>query len=680
MAHLLIRNEILDDRTVPLDQPVVVLGRGQDAQVRIDAPSISRFHARFERSPSGWVLTDLDSSNGTLVNGVRIVAATPLSEGDEIRFGNIVARFCGEVPRGPVAASAPSRQGLLWLGVALLVTAVSGTAIYRLLTTPEPTLPHVSIPSGTGTASETAPVDDGPPHPLGGDPTAKREAEIPPAPGAPAGDAEPPARPATTTTTVPPPARDPPIVVVLENGARIIGHVLDASDPIALHVNTEERLVAIPRETIRSLAGEPYAPDLPKIFDARLRRAGTVDDMLEVCRWCAGVGLSKQRKDVARIIVEGDRDHPEANAILGRFLYRGAWNTAEELKSAGVLSTAGRLAGSLEDVQRIRHLFLVAVERTPLPQEFSDALARPHEEALDALLLSSEPWRAWLSALVLRFLGPTGGLALAPRIDELAEELVGDSADFKDAILSIALSDAVRVQYPTPYTFVRRVLVVFIGEQALEDADLLSNAERMASGERAVVFGARGSTREEFVSIVANEPAFFRWQVRHEGERLLGRPPEGRDLTRGAMRLAADPATFKDIRSDWLRKEIAAPPTARRIKTDGQLLRGLWVDGFARLPTPEEEESLRRAAMALDGPVSLRRLLCGLVARSADLQVPSLVDSEPNDWCRRQVHRLLGRDATEEELSVLMGLLQDERRGPAAVIGALLRHPDYGTY
>ena len=65
----------------------LVVGRTPDNDVPIDHPLISRHHARFERSGSRWTVTDLGSTNGTYVNGRRIVAAEALTAGDVVDLG-----------------------------------------------------------------------------------------------------------------------------------------------------------------------------------------------------------------------------------------------------------------------------------------------------------------------------------------------------------------------------------------------------------------------------------------------------------------------------------------------------------------------------------------------------------------------------------------------------------------
>lgn len=77
----------------PLTPPGVVVGRGSDADLRIDDPGISRRHAEIlvQEVEGRTVVTvkDFGSTNGTLLNGHRVDKA-PVGNGSEIRLGNTV--------------------------------------------------------------------------------------------------------------------------------------------------------------------------------------------------------------------------------------------------------------------------------------------------------------------------------------------------------------------------------------------------------------------------------------------------------------------------------------------------------------------------------------------------------------------------------------------------------------
>lgn len=69
-----------------LDQDLTTVGRHPDSDVFLDDVTVSRRHARFERSGEGFTVSDVGSLNGTYVNRDRAETAH-LSNGDEVQIG-----------------------------------------------------------------------------------------------------------------------------------------------------------------------------------------------------------------------------------------------------------------------------------------------------------------------------------------------------------------------------------------------------------------------------------------------------------------------------------------------------------------------------------------------------------------------------------------------------------------
>ena len=69
-----------------------VLGRGVAADLRIDDPTVSGSHARFERDEHGWHVRDLGSTNGSSVNGARVAERMPVRPGDTVALGGVELR------------------------------------------------------------------------------------------------------------------------------------------------------------------------------------------------------------------------------------------------------------------------------------------------------------------------------------------------------------------------------------------------------------------------------------------------------------------------------------------------------------------------------------------------------------------------------------------------------------
>jgi hypothetical protein len=64
------------------------IGRDASCDLAIADMTVSRMHARLERAPDGWLLTDLASTNGTRVNGWRVRGQVKVRAGDLVSFGN----------------------------------------------------------------------------------------------------------------------------------------------------------------------------------------------------------------------------------------------------------------------------------------------------------------------------------------------------------------------------------------------------------------------------------------------------------------------------------------------------------------------------------------------------------------------------------------------------------------
>jgi len=72
---------------IALDQDLITIGRSPDNDLVLADSVVSRRHAIMERIKAGWFLRDLDSSNGTDINGQRVSEMRALRNGDEILIG-----------------------------------------------------------------------------------------------------------------------------------------------------------------------------------------------------------------------------------------------------------------------------------------------------------------------------------------------------------------------------------------------------------------------------------------------------------------------------------------------------------------------------------------------------------------------------------------------------------------
>jgi len=76
------------------DEPAVI-GRSSD-QIHLSDHTASRRHAEIRPNNGSWLLLDLNSSNGTYLNGQRLVSPTVLRHGDQIKVGSTLLVFTGQ--------------------------------------------------------------------------------------------------------------------------------------------------------------------------------------------------------------------------------------------------------------------------------------------------------------------------------------------------------------------------------------------------------------------------------------------------------------------------------------------------------------------------------------------------------------------------------------------------------
>jgi DNA-binding winged helix-turn-helix (wHTH) protein len=91
------------DRRIALTQGANLIGRDPAANIWLDYATISRRHARVTVSPTGIVLEDLGSKNGTSLRGVPLTRTVALQNGDEFACGQLVITYVRSSTELPTA-------------------------------------------------------------------------------------------------------------------------------------------------------------------------------------------------------------------------------------------------------------------------------------------------------------------------------------------------------------------------------------------------------------------------------------------------------------------------------------------------------------------------------------------------------------------------------------------------
>jgi len=92
-ASFLVRSGGLAGQRLSVKTPVVNIGRADYNDLVVPDPSVSTSHAKLQRREGVWVLVDLDSTNGTFVDGEQVKGEAPLAPGAAVRFGDVQLVF-----------------------------------------------------------------------------------------------------------------------------------------------------------------------------------------------------------------------------------------------------------------------------------------------------------------------------------------------------------------------------------------------------------------------------------------------------------------------------------------------------------------------------------------------------------------------------------------------------------
>src|ERR1051325_2845861 len=113
------------------DQPQLTVGRSDQSDIRLDGLLISNNHARISQTSHGVVIEDLNSTNGTYVNGQRITGRKALPADDVVQIGPFLLRV--DPQRGVTIFDTRAKTRLDVLKITKEVTNRSGGGKIRLL-------------------------------------------------------------------------------------------------------------------------------------------------------------------------------------------------------------------------------------------------------------------------------------------------------------------------------------------------------------------------------------------------------------------------------------------------------------------------------------------------------------------------------------------------------------------
>ena len=146
-CQLVVLNGVNKGKKLDLNRPVTKIGKKENNELILDEKTVSRNHVEIVQLENSYVLKDLESTNGTYINDIRVKEAY-LSPGDVIRIGTIRIEFIAFDEKVQIEPSTRNEFG------PLLGRSRRMRQIFSILEKISPTNATVLIEGETGTGKE----------------------------------------------------------------------------------------------------------------------------------------------------------------------------------------------------------------------------------------------------------------------------------------------------------------------------------------------------------------------------------------------------------------------------------------------------------------------------------------------------------------------------------------------
>lgn len=330
----------------------------------------------------------------------------------------------------------------------------------------------------------------------------------------------------------------------------------------------------------------------------------------------------------------------------------------------------------------LRTLHLDLLGRPPFAKAHEHWLGRSFEELVEQLLGSEEFWRQWIEEQLYFFLLVDNFRPDPERLAEMPRALVEGRLNMREAIHRIALSPTFDLRNPGADTFVTVVMEQLCGLQVQKSPRELEIAKRIYDGVQGSFLGRTGSSQADIVRIAVESREAARALAAREYERHVHEAPDAEVLREWSQSLQTDPAKYLELLRAALSSDAYRARLENSVPMPNRLfVRSLFVDLMDRLPTDEEAEPLREALDGLGDSAPLRSVLARLMLDSGWADLPALAAiHDHRAFVTERFRRMLGREASEEELETFLTAMADPACRTETVLYAVLSHPEYHRF
>jgi len=348
-----------------------------------------------------------------------------------------------------------------------------------------------------------------------------------------------------------------------------------------------------------------------------------------------------------------------------------------------LLLTRADFDGNVADAERrsVRALYLDLLGRTPSAVELTTAAGMGRESLVRRLVGSLEFWESWYENELYYYLLLDNFRPKTPELEALPARLANGQTNVRDAIQQIVISQYFNARNPGNDTFVSVVLEQLLGIVVQDEVRILEAGKKMYDGYKIALFGAKGESQSDLVSIVLAQSGFVPFLMRRHYERVFGRAPGKADLEGWATMVRDDARAYEAVVLEWFTsEEYEAVLAALRPKSDLMWIRSFYVDLLERPPTFDEFRNFRNALQSLADSTPLRSVLAKVVIDSGKVGVPGKAGLDARTFIEEQFRRFLGRGPRADELTAFTEALADPACTPGTLVHAIVSSAEYQHY
>lgn len=334
------------------------------------------------------------------------------------------------------------------------------------------------------------------------------------------------------------------------------------------------------------------------------------------------------------------------------------------------------------DARALRTVCFDLVGRPPFLAEYEAWLGRGLSDLLDHLLGSSEFWGEWWEEQLYYFLLVDQFRPETESAQGVPGKLTEGRLSVRDALHRIALTSSFDLRNPGADTFVTVVMEQMCGMTVQDQKRELELGKAAYDGRPARFLGTGIDNQSDVVKICVEHKRAAQHLAAREFARLVKRAPDRKQTASDSRRLHRDPYEYLSLVREWFLSPAYLDRLAQPVAKSNRLfVRGMFVDLCDRLPEAEEMEPMRYALDGLSDARPLRSVLVRLLldGGEADLPPKSAVP-DPTAWISERFRRLLGREATADELKTFVTVFHEPDCRPATVVYALTTNAEYHTF